>query len=821
MAPEFYKFKTPKNMTLSAGPLPAEIMFIGDAPTFEEISKGEAFSSYAIGRTLSPALRELNTIKNACFFTYLFPRRLTEEEEPKKFLAERKTSPGPGWVWENGFWLNPEIQGYRDKLLAMVQEVNPKIIICCGPLTLWALAGVKELSKWRGSRLQPPKLHCTVIPVLPLDSPQTQPESLNIILMDFRRARKIYEGAQIPRDYKFSIKPTFSQVLFHLNSLHSQAEKGQMLLSGDLETRLGHIACFGLAWSETEALCIPFLHVGQENPSYWSAEEEAWLIWRLQSLFRHPNITWTGQNYLYDCQYFHRHWGFLPINVFDTMIGHHAIYSNMRKGLDFLSSLYAHDHVYWKDEIKEWDPAFGESQYWTYNCKDACITWEITREIKEAQKEAANPNHCEFQQAQFFPVLRMMLRGVRINHGLKATLSKELTTLAFERQEQLDYIAGHPLNPKSPKQLSQFFYTDLGIPGVKNLSTDSLTTNSPAMALIAEREPALKPLCQLIVELRSLGIFKSTFIDAQLDTDDRMRCSFGIAATTTNRYNSRENAFGTGMNMMNIPSSEKQKIKSETYIKLPNIRKLFIPDHGFTFFDMDLDRADLQVVVWEAEDKELKIALRQGIDTHCLNACAIFDIKGIPPDELTETHPNYKNHRASIGEAKRNKSKAGVHATNYGVGDRTLAIALGITVHEASQFRKKWLSAHPGILRWHTRTTDEVQKRGYIENRFGARFYKLGRFDLPEFLGWLPQSTVAGVINRALLNIDTEAEAGLTPVQLLLQVHDSLAGQFPSNQRDKAISDLQRLSKIVIPYPDPLIIPTSVNCSIESWGDCK
>jgi hypothetical protein len=69
------------------------------------------------------------------------------------------------------------------------------------------------------------------------------------------------------------------------------------------------------------------------------------------------------------------------------MIGHHSIHSNTRKGLDFLSSLYAHDHIYWKDDIKEWDPALGEKQYWNYNCKDACVTWEIWNEIQSSARE--------------------------------------------------------------------------------------------------------------------------------------------------------------------------------------------------------------------------------------------------------------------------------------------------------------------------------------------------------------------------------------------------------------------------------------------------
>ena len=431
-----------------------------------------------------------------------------------------------------------------------------------------------------------------------------------------------------------------------------------------------------------------------------------------------------------------------------------------------------------------------------------------------------NP-HFDFQQSLFFPVLRMMNRGIRLDVSQRAKLKTELTLAAIDRQEKLDYLAGHPLNPKSPAQLVKFFYDDLGIPGVQALGTETLTTNSPAMATIAIREPMLKTLCQLIVELRSIGVFLGTFINAELDSDGRMRCSFSIAGPTTYRFSSSENAFGSGMNLQNIPVAEKQKIKSSDYIHLPNIRKLFIPDEGCEFWDMDLDRADLQVVVWEADDNNMKLALRSGLDMHCVNACDVFDIKGIPYDELRENHPNYKEHRGRIGEARRGKAKTGVHATNYGVGDRKLAVSLGISVHEASLFRAKWFAAHPGIHKWHTRTEQSVTTRGFIENRFGARLYNFGRFNLPEFLGWLPQSTVAGVINRALVKIDAAHEAGEINNQLLIQVHDSLAGQYPIARREIELANLRRLGQVVIPYEDPLIIPVGIKTSSKSWGDCK
>lgn len=236
---------------------------------------------------------------------------------------------------------------------------------------------------------------------------------------------------------------------------------------------------------------------------------------------------------------------------------------------------------------------------------------------------------------------------------------------------------------------------------------------------------------------------------------------------------------------------------------------------------MDLDRADLQVVVWEAEDDELKLALKEDLDMHCVNACVIFDIHGIPFEELKETHPNYFEHRGKIGKAKRDKAKIGVHATNYGVGDRKLAMALGISVHEASKFRSRWFGAHPGVLHWHRRTEYNASKYGYSENRFGARLHVIGTFDLPEHLGWLPQSTVAGVINRALWNIDQAEQRGETTIQLLIQVHDSLAGQFPTHLKEEETQKLLSLARIPIPYSDPLTIPVGIKTSQKSWGDAK
>jgi DNA polymerase I-like protein with 3'-5' exonuclease and polymerase domains len=104
--------------------------------------------------------------------------------------------------------------------------------------------------------------------------------------------------------------------------------------------------------------------------------------------------------------------------------------------------------------------------------------------------------------------------------------------------------------------MTNLFYTELAQKPVKNRATGSLTCNSEALQKIADREPLLAPIIRVIEELRSLGVFLSTFVNAPLDFDRRMRCSFNIAGTKTYRFSSSENAFGSGMNLQNVPKGD-------------------------------------------------------------------------------------------------------------------------------------------------------------------------------------------------------------------------------------------------------------------------
>jgi len=367
------------------GPTSARILILADYPSPAERASQLPLSDWA-GDKFFSILSSIGILKSTVFIaSYL--NIAPPKEELKNIISNRKTCPGADWRWINGAWCHPSVGEAHTRLLALLEQVQPTIVLALGSASLWALTGQTNTLKWRGSRLSRPEWPFTILPTFAPRILQTAPEHAHILRADLTRLRSIYEGSQVPRNYSFTIAPTIETATAWLIEFEEKANETPYTLSADLETRNHHIACIGLADNADSAICIPFLHISDSSPFYWPVEHEAIILWHLHRLFRHPSITWLGQNFLYDCQYFHRFWLALPKIARDTMIGHHAIHSNTRKGLDFLSSLYAHDHIYWKDDIKEWDPKLGERQYWNYNCKDACVTWEIWNEILSSAKE--------------------------------------------------------------------------------------------------------------------------------------------------------------------------------------------------------------------------------------------------------------------------------------------------------------------------------------------------------------------------------------------------------------------------------------------------
>ena len=528
---------------LNSGDPYSDIWFIGEAPGWEELQKQEPFVGYS-GKELTKMLFEAGILRQNCYLTNVTDERPANGKIEDLFckVREAKTL---GLEKIDGKYPRASLVRDREEILGLIRKYRPKLVVPLGAIALWAITGNIGITAWRGSILD-----FEGVKVIPTFNPAGVLKNWPwrwVSVQDFKRCVVEAKTTEInyPK-YNFIIRPSFEKVMDTLNSV-----KGQ-LVSADIETRASQISCVGIAWSNLDAICIPFM--SWDNPAgYWQPEEELAIILKLKEFLLDSNTPSIFHNGGYDLQYFARQWGYVPNMTQDTMIMQHLVYPGMQKSLDFVSSMYCEFYRYWKEDRKKKE----DVGHWIYNLTDCVYTYEVYPTLNHIVDLYEMREQYELLMRLFYKLLEMMLRGVRVDKEYKGWMGGHLLTEMKERMEWLETVLTHPINPRSSVQMQKLFYGDLKQKPVINRKTHQPTLDDDALVTVTNRQPVLRPLTEKIQEYRSLGVFKSTFADAELDTDDRLRCMFNITQAKTFRLSSSENAFGTGTNLQTIPSGSK------------------------------------------------------------------------------------------------------------------------------------------------------------------------------------------------------------------------------------------------------------------------
>jgi DNA polymerase I-like protein with 3'-5' exonuclease and polymerase domains len=301
----------------------------------------------------------------------------------------------------------------------------------------------------------------------------------------------------------------------------------------------------------------------KKQEGYWEPEEELQITLKLRYVLTDKNTRCIFHNGHFDTQVYATEWGYVPNVYADTMLMQHVAFPELRKSLDFVSSFFASYYRFWKEDGKYWDPSIhDEDQFWIYNCDDCCYTYECYEELDKCIDKMELRKPLEIKMATYMPLLEMMLRGVAIDQNLKARIGGDLAALMRERMIWFEGALGHPLNPLSNHpngQMRKLLYEDLRVPPEMDRKTRRATLNDAAIDKIKHKFPVLRPLLEKVQEYRSLNVFKSTFADAKLSPDGRIRCSFNSAKVVTYRLSSSKNIWGEGANLQTIPKGTEEK----------------------------------------------------------------------------------------------------------------------------------------------------------------------------------------------------------------------------------------------------------------------
>jgi DNA polymerase I len=429
-----------------------------------------------------------------------------------------------------------------------------------------------------------------------------------------------------------------------------------------------------------------------------------------------------------------------------------------------------------------------------YAAEDADVTLRLYRHLKPRLAAEGGTRIYERVDRPLIPVVAAMEReGIRVDRARLAKLSEEFAIEIGRLEGEIHQLAGQEFTVGSPKQLGEILFEKLGHKGGKKGKSGQYSTD---VSVLEKLSLEGAPIARKVLEWRQLAKLKSTYTDALQEAINpatgRVHTSYSLVGAQTGRLSS------TDPNLQNIPV--------RTAIGR-QIREAFVPEPGNVLLAADYSQIELRLAAHMAGVDSLKEAFAQGEDIHARTAREMF---------------------GEVTRDTRARAKTINFAILYGISRWGLAGRLEVSAEEAQGMIDTYFLRFPGIQRYIHETLESVRARGYSETLFGRKtwFPRINSKNQAERQGSeraainAPiQGTSADIIKRAMARmLPALAEAGLTDVRMLLQVHDELVFELPEGRVEAATPIIRRvMAEAAMPAVE-LTVPLGVDIGTGlSW----
>ena len=481
-----------------------------------------------------------------------------------------------------------------------------------------------------------------------------------------------------------------------------------------------------------------------------------------------PAVAKVGHNFKYDRIVLTQAGFDVAGDVFDTMIAAHVLDSSrITYKLDALAAeLLGHQCIPIENIIGR-----GKNQITmdmapmdivaVYAAEDADITLRLAEALApKLQAEGLDDLFRELEMP-LMPVLAAMERdGIALDPQCLKKMEVKFSRRADELREEILELAGEEFNPDSPKQLATILFEKLELPVIKKNKTGPSTDASVLEELAIEHE-----LPARLLDYRKLTKLLSTYLRGLATCihpkTGRVHTSFHQAGTETGRLSSSD------PNLQNIPirTAEGRQIRSA-----------FIAPEGHMLLAADYSQIELRILAHLCEDETMLAAFGDDQDIHRIVAAEVF---GAPLDEVTP------------------EQRSGAKGVNFGIiyGQTAfgLAKALRIPRYEAKEFIERYHARFPRIAEFLTMCIQQAKNTGYVTTLMGRRrniteieSRNPQRRAAAERLAInsVVQGSAADLIKRAMINIAQRIEREDRPSRMLLQIHDELVFEIPTDAVD-------------------------------------
>lgn len=334
------------------GPLTAPLLIVGEAPGATEAKQGTPFVG-AAGRMLDRLFRRVGADRAV----YRVANALCCQP-PRNYLA--------GAPYEH-----TALKACEPFLDEEIARVNPRVILALGNIAMRRLVNQTGITRYRGFPIRHPS-GAWVLPtyhpshLLPRKGQQETAKLTALVALDLKRALTIAAEGFIPAGARYLCDPSPSAAAIFAVEYENAAMRGTArYLSWDIETP-GKLKQSDEEGMDEESFSTQILRISFSfTPGYavsmrWSPEYLP-TIRRILSLPGVPHVVWNG--YAFDLPILELNGITVANDVYDGMWGWHLLQSDLPRGLETVTSIYAPELGPWK-HLADAEPA-------RYNAQDA------------------------------------------------------------------------------------------------------------------------------------------------------------------------------------------------------------------------------------------------------------------------------------------------------------------------------------------------------------------------------------------------------------------------------------------------------------------
>lgn len=665
----------PKIYVPASGPIPAQLMIVGEAPGQQEINMRKPFVGPSSNEIFNLLYRFSNIVRDDCYVTNVFKYPL---EKPESKITQEE-------------WLQ-----VREELANEIIRVQPTVILALGAIATHAL-----LLDSRTHDMET----VNAIPHFISQGFRVERFSSSIVIPSFHPAASFRDSSKlqylvdafraVKRVLTKGVRPErVSDLTTEITEASRQLSKDSLLTALDTETLSGNNIPYIVSASSIEGeACVV-------------VADDVADLYEIAYHVSRPDVTTLLHNALFDLPVLEQ-LGIIPSHWVDTMtvafllqylplslkeLTYRLLSKRMRTYGDVVRG--------YRDlsEVEDRDSVF---QY-------AASDPSATLGIYNAMKPLWYPRMDEILQLDMDiqpMVVEMMKRGMGIRQDQLQVMDDELDYENVMRLIDIQNVAEQygmgKFNPRSSKQLAELLYDKLKLGKGKRIKrTDSkrLSTSKKMTAMIKEEHPVVV----MIEQYKETATLRTSFLQSlqkHIKEDGRIHADFS---------------------MTRIPHSGRFAISKPNLLAIPvrsengrKIREAFVATEGYTFVSGDLSQIEMRCMAHNSQDEEMLKIYRNDDDIHTQTGMRIFGIND--PSKLDE----YK-HR--------------IPAKTTGFGILNLISAQGLsrelitngagdswTVEACQNLIDSWFGVYKGVRKYLDYMKGVVIRNGFVADIFGRK----------------------------------------------------------------------------------------------------